>query len=204
MVAYHDHEWGRPSADETHLFEMLCLEGAQAGLSWQTILRKREGYRKAFSGFDAVVVARYGEADEARLFADLAAMVSADRVHQRRAQVRARLGHPVPASEDRGKGILDVVIDVRAVFQQDRRDLAVGALPAVLLPRKGPFGLVDHEKAFCPDPADDVFDARGIDRDAGCMVLVRPDQYVAHVLPLDEHQALTDFLTGILVDADGH
>ena len=70
MVAYHDEEWGRPSRDETHLFEMLNLEGAQAGLSWQTILRKRDGYRRAFEGWDASVVAGYTEADEARLLAD--------------------------------------------------------------------------------------------------------------------------------------
>jgi phenol 2-monooxygenase len=96
----------------------------------------------------------------------------------------------------------DAVIDVRAVFQQGHRELAVGALPALLLPRKGRFGLVDYEKAFCPDPgAGDVFDLRGIDRAAGCMVLVRPDQYVAAVLPLDGHEALADFLAGILVDA---
>jgi phenol 2-monooxygenase (NADPH) len=96
----------------------------------------------------------------------------------------------------------DSVIDVRAVFQQGHRDLDVGQLPAVLLPRKGPFGLVDHEKAFCPDPkADDVFTLRGIDREQGCMVLVRPDQYVAQVLPLDAHDELADFLSGVLVDA---
>ena len=96
----------------------------------------------------------------------------------------------------------DSVIDVRAVFQQGHRDLAVDRLPAVLLPRKGPFGLVDHEKAFCPDPkADDVFTLRGIDRERGCMVLVRPDQYVAHVLPLDAHDELGDFLSGVLVEA---
>src|SRR4051812_41823060 len=95
----------------------------------------------------------------------------------------------------------DAVIDVRAVFQQGHHDLAVDTLPAVLLPRKGRFGLVDYEKAFSPDPADDVFDARGIDRDNGCMVLVRPDQYVAHVLPLDEPEALLEFLAGILVEA---
>ena len=52
-VAYHDDEWGVPSHDDRHLFEMLVLEGAQAGLSWATILRKREGYRRAFAGFDA-------------------------------------------------------------------------------------------------------------------------------------------------------
>ncbi|NYJ07525.1 FAD-binding monooxygenase [Petropleomorpha daqingensis] len=98
----------------------------------------------------------------------------------------------------------DSVIDVRAVFQQGHRELAVDALPPVLAPRKGRFGLVDHEKAFCPDPADDVFDARGIDRDAGCVVVVRPDQYVADVLPLDDPQALGDFFAAILVEAEAH
>jgi phenol 2-monooxygenase len=93
----------------------------------------------------------------------------------------------------------DSVIDVRAVFQQPHRDLAVDALPPVLLPRKGRFGLVDYEKAFCPDPAaGDIFDLRGVDREAGCMVVVRPDQYVSHVLPLDAHEALTDFFAGVL------
>ncbi|CCH88406.1 Phenol 2-monooxygenase [Modestobacter italicus] len=95
----------------------------------------------------------------------------------------------------------DSVIDVRAVFQQGHRDLAVDTLPPVLLPRKGRFGLIDHEKVFCPDPkADDVFDLRGVDRDAGCLLVVRPDQHVASVLPLDAHQALADFLSGVLVD----
>jgi DNA-3-methyladenine glycosylase I len=69
-LAYHDEEWGVPSHDETHLFEMLVLEGAQAGLSWSTILRKRDGYRQAFAGFDAEAVARFGDADVARLLAD--------------------------------------------------------------------------------------------------------------------------------------
>ncbi|SOD98143.1 FAD-binding monooxygenase [Blastococcus haudaquaticus] len=96
----------------------------------------------------------------------------------------------------------DAVIDVRAVFQQGHRDLDVGQLPAVLVPRKGTFGLVDHEKAFCPDPtATDIFDLRGIDRAQGAMVLVRPDQYVAHVLPLDGYDELADFLAGVLLDA---
>ena len=57
-VAYHDEEWGVPSRDPRHLFEMLVLEGAQAGLSWSTILHKREGYRRAFAGFDPALVAR--------------------------------------------------------------------------------------------------------------------------------------------------
>jgi DNA-3-methyladenine glycosylase I len=69
-VAYHDEEWGVPSRDERHLFEMLVLEGAQAGLSWSTILRKREGYRRAFAGFDARKVAKFGARDVERLMAD--------------------------------------------------------------------------------------------------------------------------------------
>src|SRR5688572_21685055 len=69
-LAYHDDEWGVPSHDERHLYEMLTLEGAQAGLSWATILRKREGYREAFDGFDAERVARFAKRDVERLLAD--------------------------------------------------------------------------------------------------------------------------------------
>jgi len=68
--AYHDLEWGVPSRDERHLFEMLTLEGAQAGLSWLTILRKREGYRRAFAGFDPEQIARFDDMDLSRLLAD--------------------------------------------------------------------------------------------------------------------------------------
>jgi DNA-3-methyladenine glycosylase I len=66
-LAYHDTEWGRAVHDDRQLFEMLCLEGAQAGLSWLTILRKREAYRLAFDNFDAGKIARYGVAKRARL-----------------------------------------------------------------------------------------------------------------------------------------
>lgn len=69
-VAYHDEEWGYPLADDTRLYEKLCLEGFQSGLSWLTILRKRENFRAAFAGFDIAAVARFGEADIARLLAD--------------------------------------------------------------------------------------------------------------------------------------
>jgi len=69
-MAYHDLEWGVPLHDEQRLFEMLTLEGAQAGLSWLTILRKREGYRRAFAGFDPQLVAGFDDADVARLLAD--------------------------------------------------------------------------------------------------------------------------------------
>jgi len=70
MAAYHDLEWGVPLHDDAKIFEFLVLEGMQAGLSWRTILYKRENFRKAFHGFDAARVARYGERDLRRLLAD--------------------------------------------------------------------------------------------------------------------------------------
>ena len=69
-MAYHDHEWGVPAHDDRHLFEMLLLEGAQAGLSWLTILKKRENYRKALHAFDPEKIAAYAQADIQRLLAD--------------------------------------------------------------------------------------------------------------------------------------
>jgi DNA-3-methyladenine glycosylase I len=84
--AYHDLEWGVPIRDERHLFELLILEGAQAGLSWSTILRKRPGYRLAFGGFDPVVVAAFGDDDSARLLADTG-------IVRNRAKVAAAIGN---------------------------------------------------------------------------------------------------------------
>jgi DNA-3-methyladenine glycosylase I len=82
MVAYHDDEWGQPLHDERRLFEMLCLEGAQAGLSWSTILRRREGYRAAYDAFDATLMAAYDDERQARLLEDR-------RIVRNRAKVRA-------------------------------------------------------------------------------------------------------------------
>src|SRR2546422_9005917 len=70
LLAYHDAEWGIPEHDDRTLFEFLVLEGAQAGLSWLTVLRKRENYRTAFGGFDPRTIARYGPRDLARLLAN--------------------------------------------------------------------------------------------------------------------------------------
>jgi phenol 2-monooxygenase len=94
---------------------------------------------------------------------------------------------------------LDAVVDVRGVFQGDHHALPdVTSLPAVLFPRTGPLGLQDWEKAWAADPADDIFDLRAISRE-GAMVVVRPDQYVAHVLPLDAREELATFFAGILL-----
>ena len=96
---------------------------------------------------------------------------------------------------------IDSVIDVRAIFQQGHRELKVEALPSILLPRKGRFGLIDYEKAYSPDLKNgpNVFDLRGIDRAKGAIVVVRPDQYVSTVLPLDAHGELTAFFEGFLL-----
>ena len=91
MVAYHDDEWGTPSHDDRHLYEMIVLEGAQAGLSWSTILRKREGYRRAFAGFDAEAVARFGPADIDRLMADAGIVRNRLKVESAVANARAVL-----------------------------------------------------------------------------------------------------------------
>lgn len=104
--AYHDCEWGVPSRDEAHLFEMLILEGAQAGLSWITILRKREGYRRAFAGFDPETVARFGEADVARVLADPGIVRNRLKVQAAITNARALLD-----LRERGRPLADVLWD---------------------------------------------------------------------------------------------
>jgi DNA-3-methyladenine glycosylase I len=85
-VRYHDEEWGVPVHDDRKLFEFLVLEGAQAGLSWLTILRRREGYARAFAGFDAQRVARFGERDFERLVGDVS-------IIRNRAKIRAAISN---------------------------------------------------------------------------------------------------------------
>jgi DNA-3-methyladenine glycosylase I len=88
-LVYHDEEWGVPSRDDRHLFELLVLEGAQAGLSWSTILRKREGYRQAFAGFEADAVARFGPRDIERLLADAGIVRNRAKIESAIANARA-------------------------------------------------------------------------------------------------------------------
>ena len=99
------------------------------------------------------------------------------------------------------KADIDSVIDVRAVLQQGHRELNLEAMPQFLRPAKGRYGLRDYEKMFCPDlkSHNDIFDMRTIDRDRGCVVVVRPDQYVAHVLPLDGFADLSAFFDGFML-----
>ena len=86
MVKYHDEEWGVPLHDDQKIFEFLILEGAQAGLSWSTILKKRENYRQAFDGFDAVKIAEYGEDDFDRLMENVG-------IVRNRLKIRATIGN---------------------------------------------------------------------------------------------------------------
>ena len=90
-VSYHDDEWGVPSHDDRHLFELLVLEGAQAGLSWSTILRKRHGYRRAFADFDAGRVARFGAKDVERLMQDASIVRNRAKIEAAIANARATL-----------------------------------------------------------------------------------------------------------------
>jgi DNA-3-methyladenine glycosylase I len=90
-IAYHDTEWGVPSHDDVHLYEMLTLEGAQSGLSWMTILRKREGYRRAFANFDANAVASFDERDVERLMQDASIVRNRLKIESTIANARAIL-----------------------------------------------------------------------------------------------------------------
>ncbi|MEC7049669.1 MAG: 3-hydroxybenzoate 4-monooxygenase, partial [Pseudomonadota bacterium] len=96
---------------------------------------------------------------------------------------------------------IDAVIDVRAVLQQGFREIDMNDLPALLRPAKGTLGLTDYEKAFCPDLKNgpDIFDLRGIDRGDGAIVIIRPDQYVADVMPLDGFDRLAAFFGGVML-----
>jgi DNA-3-methyladenine glycosylase I len=98
-VAYHDDEWGRPVHDDTALYEKLCLEAFQSGLSWLTILRKREGFRAAFAGFAPERVAAFGDADVARLMADASIVRNRAKILAAITNARAVLALDVPLSE---------------------------------------------------------------------------------------------------------
>ena len=96
---------------------------------------------------------------------------------------------------------IDAVFDVRVVFQTAHRDMALGEVPPLLVPRKGRHGLIDYEKIFCPNlkSGPDIFDHRGIDRGQGALVVVRPDQYVAQVLPMTAVEEVAAFFAGFML-----
>jgi phenol 2-monooxygenase len=97
---------------------------------------------------------------------------------------------------------LDSVFDLRAIFQDSHRDITIEEMPAILRPAVGKFGLRDYEKVFTPDykSGEDIFEMRGIDRDKGALVIVRPDQYVSCVLSLDDPAAIGAFFEGFMTE----
>ena len=97
------------------------------------------------------------------------------------------------------------MIDCRAVLQQGFRETDITSLPPLFRPAKGSLGLTDYEKTFCPDLKNgpDLYDLREINRKSGCIVIVRPDQYVAEILPLDGFGELTEFFDRFLLPACG-
>ena len=108
------------------------------------------------------------------------------------AELRDNPDSPLRLKTPKGAEI-DSVFDLRAVFQQNHRSLALDEMPSLLLPNKGKYGLTDYEKIFCADPAQDIYDMRGIDRDNGALVVVRPDQFVAGIFPLLDFESLAAF-----------
>jgi DNA-3-methyladenine glycosylase I len=124
-VAYHDDEWGVPVHDERALYELLTLEGAQAGLSGSTILRKREGYRRAFAGFDPEAVARFGARDVERLLAD--AGIVRNRLKVESAVANARAVLEVREAEGSLDAYLWGFVDGRPLVNAWR---AIGEIPA--------------------------------------------------------------------------
>lgn len=124
MATYHDEEWGVPQHDERTLFEFIVLEGAQAGLSWRTVLDKRDAYRRAFAGFDVDTVAAFGEPDVARLLADAG-------IIRNRLKIASAIGNAIAVQRLRDEVSLDAYlwsfVDGRPT---DNRITAMGELPA--------------------------------------------------------------------------
>jgi DNA-3-methyladenine glycosylase I len=124
-LVYHDQEWGLPSRDRRHLFEMLVLEGAQAGLSWTTILRKRDGYRAAFAGFDPERVAAFGPDDVDRLMLDAGIVRNRAKIESAIDNARALL-----ALEAAGTPFVDYLWSFVGSHVLQSRFTEVGQLPA--------------------------------------------------------------------------
>ena len=139
-LVYHDEEWGTPSRDRSHLFEMLVLEGAQAGLSWTTILRKREGYRAAFEGFDPERVAAFGPDDVDRLLLDAG-------IVRNRAKIRSAIDNAraILAMERDGSSFVDHLWSFVGGHARQNGFEELGSLP----------GATDESTALSKDrPAD--------------------------------------------------
>jgi DNA-3-methyladenine glycosylase I len=123
LQGYHDEEWGRPVGDEDRIFEKLCLEGFQSGLSWLTILRKRDGFRSAFASFDPTVIAGFGDAEVDRLLADTG-------IVRNRAKIRATISNAQATIALRDRGISLAALFWKHEPGSSRPPTTIGALPS--------------------------------------------------------------------------
>ena len=167
MVAYHDREWGVPVRDDRLLFELLTLEGAQAGLSWMTVLRRREGYRRAFAGFDPDVVAGFGDADVARLLGDASIVRNRAKVASAIANARALLevrrergslgallwehvgGRPLQPARRSGSEVPAETPEARALSRELRRRGFTFVGPTIVYSLMQACGLVNDHVTDC-------------------------------------------------------
>jgi len=131
------------------------------------------------------------------VFADAAAAGEPSKTTELAEWLASAPDSPVVAYTPEGADV-DAWFDVKVIYQQDHPRVEMDRVPAIFLPKVGPFQVVDYEKVYAADPADDIFEARGISRD-GAIVVVRPDHYVADVLPLDATDALAAFFAGVFV-----
>jgi len=175
MVDYHDREWGVPVRDDRRLFELLTLEGAQAGLSWMTVLRKREGYRRALAGFDPDVVAGFGDADVARLLGDASIVRNRAKVASAIANARALLevrrergslgallwehvgGRPLQPARRSGSEVPAETPEARAISGELRRRGFTFVGPTIVYSLMQACGLVNDHVTDCfrwPELAD--------------------------------------------------
>ncbi|MGL5857154.1 MAG: DNA-3-methyladenine glycosylase I [Angustibacter sp.] len=169
-LAYHDHEWGRVVRGEQALFERLTLEAFQSGLSWLTILRKREGFRRAFDRFDPERVATYDDADRDRLLADPG-------IVRNRAKIAAAIGNARAVLRMRGEGGLDAFVWSFAPAGPRPRPLALADVPAICAESRSLAGAL-RSKGFAfvgPTTAYAAMQACGLvdDHLAGCHVAPR-------------------------------
>ena len=123
LQAYHDDEWGHPGADDARIYENLCLEGFQAGLSWLTVLRKRKGFRAAFANFDPAVVARYTDAHVDRLLDDA-------RIIRNRAKIKATIANAQATLALRNQGTSLAAVVWRYRPSHERAPAGLADLPA--------------------------------------------------------------------------
>ncbi len=171
-VAYHDTEWGRPVHGDVAIFERLTLEAFQSGLSWLTILRKRESFRAAFAGFDLATVAAYGDRDRERLLADAGIVRNRAKVDATITNARAALA----LVDDEGEGALDRLVWSFAPAPRRRRPAAFAEVPATT-PESAALAKALKKRGFVfvgPTTAYAGMQAMGLvdDHLAGCHVAV--------------------------------